>query len=40
MAARGFDLREERIDRTASPGVPAYKGRLLGYRRGGPPGLT
>ncbi len=35
MAALGFDRREERLDRVASPGVLAYKGRLLLYRRGG-----
>jgi len=36
MAALGFDRREERLDCIASPGVLAYKGRLLVYQRGGP----
>ena len=35
MAALGFDRREERLDCVASPGVLAYKGRLLLYQRGG-----
>jgi predicted nicotinamide N-methyase len=29
MAGQGFALREERLDRVASPGIDAYKGRLL-----------
>lgn len=33
LRAQGFDLREERLDRPATPGTPAYKGRLLSYRR-------
>ncbi len=33
MAARGFAMREERLDRPAAPGIAAYKGRLLVYRR-------
>ena len=33
MAAQGFLLREERLDKLASVGVAAYKGRLLIYRR-------
>lgn len=36
MAAEGFGLREERVDRAAGDGLAAYKGRLLRYRRGGP----
>lgn len=32
MADRGFVLHEERLDRVASLGVAAYKGRLLTYR--------
>jgi predicted nicotinamide N-methyase len=39
MAARGFLMREERLDTPASVGVAAYKGRLLVYRRAGA-GLT
>ena len=31
MAAQGFALHEERLDRRASIGVEAYKGRLLSY---------
>lgn len=31
MAAQGFLMREERLDRPASPGVAAYKGRVLIY---------
>ena len=34
MACEGFVLSEERLDRAASAGVAAYKGRLLNYRRG------
>ena len=34
MAALGFALREERLDVPAAEGVPAYKGRILVYRRG------
>ena len=34
MAALGFVLREERLDVPAAEGVPAYKGRILVYRRG------
>lgn len=34
MAEHGFDLHEERLDRAASGRSPAYKGRLLVYRRG------
>jgi hypothetical protein len=33
LAAHGFLLREERLDRPASVGAAAYKGRLLAYRR-------
>lgn len=33
MAAQGFGLRQERLDRPASAGAVAYKGRLLVYRR-------
>jgi predicted nicotinamide N-methyase len=33
MAARGFALREERLDTQASDGISAYKGRLLVYNR-------
>ncbi len=33
MASQGFVMREERLDQRASDGVPAYKGRLLMYRR-------
>ena len=33
MAAADFLLREERLDRPAAVGIPAYKGRLLIYRR-------
>ncbi|HEX5685427.1 MAG TPA: SAM-dependent methyltransferase [Ideonella sp.] len=36
MATLGFDRHEERLDCIASPGVLAYKGRLLLYRRGVP----
>lgn len=32
MADRGFVLHEERLDRAASIGIAAYKGRLLTYR--------
>ena len=32
MAAQGFALREERLDRPAALGNEAYKGRLLSYR--------
>jgi predicted nicotinamide N-methyase len=33
MAGRGFLMRQERLDTPASAGAPAYKGRLLTYRR-------
>jgi predicted nicotinamide N-methyase len=33
MAEQGFELREERLDRVATAGAEAYKGRLLTYRR-------
>lgn len=33
MAEQGFELREERVDRVATAGAEAYKGRLLTYRR-------
>jgi len=33
MAAGGFELHEERLDRAATPLALAYKGRLLSYRR-------
>ena len=33
MAAGGFGLREENLDRPAAPNLPAYKGRLLVYQR-------
>ena len=33
MAADGFDRREERLDTAATTAAPAYKGRLLVYRR-------
>jgi predicted nicotinamide N-methyase len=33
MAAQGFAIREERLDRPAAAGRPAYKGRLLSYSR-------
>jgi len=33
MAARGFLMREERLNRPSSVGAAAYKGRLLFYRR-------
>ena len=32
MAAQGFCLREERLDRVATIEFAAYKGRLLSYR--------
>ncbi len=34
MTEHGFDLHEERLDRAAAGRSPAYKGRLLVYRRG------
>lgn len=34
MAAEGFGMREESLSRVATPGEPAYKGRVLIYRRG------
>ncbi|MFN7474754.1 MAG: SAM-dependent methyltransferase, partial [Burkholderiales bacterium] len=34
MAGQGFSVSERRLDRIAMPGLPAYKGRLLAYRRG------
>ena len=36
MAEQGFLMREEKLDRAASPGVDAYKGRLLVYRWAAP----
>jgi len=33
MLALGFERREERLDRLASAGVLAYKGRALLYQR-------
>ena len=36
MAALGFDRDEERLDRRPSAEAPAYKGRLLLYRRAAP----
>ena len=33
MAGQGFALREQRMDRAATLGTDAYKGRLLRYRR-------
>jgi predicted nicotinamide N-methyase len=36
MAAQGFLMREERLDTPGSAGAPAYKGRLLIYRRVAP----
>jgi hypothetical protein len=33
MAAQGFLMREERLNKPASVGAAAYKGRLLVYRR-------
>ncbi len=33
MHALGFQLQEERLDRTATALLPGYKGRLLSYRR-------
>jgi predicted nicotinamide N-methyase len=36
MACAGFGLDELRLDRDAGPGRPAYRGRLLRYRRGNP----
>jgi predicted nicotinamide N-methyase len=35
MTEQGFSLREERLDQPSHDAVPAYKGRLLTYRRGG-----
>ena len=35
MAQQGFDLTEQRLDRTASVTEAAYRGRLLTYVRGG-----
>ncbi len=40
MQALGFELHEERLDRAASAGLPAYKGRLLCGTRGGLTGDT
>ena len=34
MGAQGFALREERLDQEATPGVAAFKGRLLIYQLG------
>lgn len=34
MAGEGFRMQEQRLERAASPAAPAYKGRLLSYRRG------
>jgi predicted nicotinamide N-methyase len=36
MLAHGFDLNEERLDSVAGVSAPAYKGRLLSYRRSPP----
>ncbi len=36
MAARGYGLREERLDQPADARNPAYRGRLLVYRRAPP----
>jgi len=36
MAAQGFAMHEERLDRPAAPGRQAYKGRLLSYHRQAP----
>lgn len=33
MAAEGFSLHERRLGHAAAPGAPAYKGRMLTYRR-------
>jgi predicted nicotinamide N-methyase len=33
MTAEGFSLRQDLLDDPAAPGVPAYKGRMLTYRR-------
>jgi predicted nicotinamide N-methyase len=35
MARNGFEMREDRLDHAEAPGVPAYKGRMLTYRREG-----
>ena len=37
MARAGFTREERRLDRAAAPGLPAYRGRMLSYRRGAPP---
>ena len=34
MTQAGFVLTEERLDRAATADAPAYKGRLLTFRRG------
>jgi predicted nicotinamide N-methyase len=36
MEAQGFAMHEERIGRLASPGIAAYRGRMLTYRRRDP----
>jgi predicted nicotinamide N-methyase len=38
MARAGFSRDEQRLDRDAAPGAPAYRGRLLSCRRGRPAG--
>ena len=40
MAQLGFAMREERLAVPASPGVAAYKGRMLTYTRGPAPGAV
>ena len=40
MDAAGFDLSELRLDSMATPRAPAYKGRLLSYRRDAIEGST
>lgn len=35
MATEGFAMQEQRLATLASPGIAAYKGRLLVYRQGG-----
>lgn len=40
MADQGFDVHEERLDRVARAGRPAYKGRLLMYQRPTPSAVT
>ena len=36
MAEQGFAMREEKLDRVATAGIDAYKGRLLVYRWAAP----